>query len=59
MIEKNEKNSYEKGLKIIENQWKTAFVNIWKLLKIIKKEKKKVITKVITIFLQLESEEYV
>lgn len=30
-----------------------------KLLKIIKKEKKKVITKVITIFLQLESEEYV
>ena len=59
MIEKNEKNSYEKGLKIIENQWKTAFVKIWKLLKIIKKEKKKVITKVITIFLQLESEEYV
>lgn len=38
---------------------KIAMKGLIKLLKIIKKEKKKVITKVITIFLQLESEEYV
>lgn len=38
---------------------KIAMKGLKKLLKIIKKEKKKVITKVITIFLQLESEEYV